>query len=324
MFSKALFKQSCKANGTMWCVITLAVCFMLACVMMISGNGGIGEVRNSIQNTIIQKEIDSQMEKRAICYYIDAEDGLAEFDSVFSELLVKQFTASGTSSAQQEAMVHAYSAAVEQLQTELIENARKNGYEEDSAETQEMLAGVMYSLNPNGIANDFYLANGEAVPADYDVTSLIAHIKSGDLEQYLGSEERKTYRRERAKEGTAIFLSGSMTEEENVEKLMESLADYGVTKETYDSFGYTYDTFKKMSKTAVVTYQGRLSDEMKSLNEEYENGQWENENDYLEAVASKKQELIEDISCSFLSTLPAEVSEALDEIGQTDLYTLIV
>ena len=39
MFSKALFKQSCKANGMMWAIIAFAVCFMLACVMLISGNG---------------------------------------------------------------------------------------------------------------------------------------------------------------------------------------------------------------------------------------------------------------------------------------------
>lgn len=84
MFSKALFKQSCKANRTMWGIITFAVCFMLACVMLISGNGSIGEVKNSIQDTIITKEVDSQMQKRALSYYANADDGLREFDAVFS------------------------------------------------------------------------------------------------------------------------------------------------------------------------------------------------------------------------------------------------
>ena len=27
LFSKALFKQSCKANGTMWTIITAALCW---------------------------------------------------------------------------------------------------------------------------------------------------------------------------------------------------------------------------------------------------------------------------------------------------------
>lgn len=76
MFSKALFKQSCKANGTMWAIITFAVCFMLACVMLISGNGNIGEVKNSIEDTIIIKEVDAQMQKRALSYYQNAYDGL--------------------------------------------------------------------------------------------------------------------------------------------------------------------------------------------------------------------------------------------------------
>ncbi|UKI18777.1 MAG: hypothetical protein L6V89_06450 [Oscillospiraceae bacterium] len=59
MFSKALFKQSCKANGTMWAIITFAVCFMLACVMLISGSGNISETKNAIEDTIVKQEIES-------------------------------------------------------------------------------------------------------------------------------------------------------------------------------------------------------------------------------------------------------------------------
>ena len=47
MFSKSLFKQSCKANGTMWLIITVAVCFMLSCVMLISGRGDISETKDA-------------------------------------------------------------------------------------------------------------------------------------------------------------------------------------------------------------------------------------------------------------------------------------
>ncbi len=36
-------------------IVTLAVCFMLACVMLISGSGSIGETKNAIQDTIIIK-----------------------------------------------------------------------------------------------------------------------------------------------------------------------------------------------------------------------------------------------------------------------------
>lgn len=48
MFSKSLFKQSCKANGAMWAIITFATCFMLACVMLIAGGGNLAEAKTAI------------------------------------------------------------------------------------------------------------------------------------------------------------------------------------------------------------------------------------------------------------------------------------
>ena len=60
MFSRALFKQSCKANGIMWAIITFAVCFMLACVMMIAGGGNISTIRSGITNTIIESSVEAQ------------------------------------------------------------------------------------------------------------------------------------------------------------------------------------------------------------------------------------------------------------------------
>lgn len=392
MFSKALFKQSCKANGTMWGIITFAVCFMLACVMLISGNGNIGEVKDSIQDTIITKEIDAQMEKRALTYYANAEKGLAQFDTLFSanaqdtlsyllwcsnmpnqaefgdpavyaaalaqwqeaepELLTQagqdyarqvrawldampqqaDFTAApeaylaalqqwqAASPASQEAAVTAaYAAACSDLQAALTQEAQDAGYGSDSPEAQELLASVMYSLNPNGMFDDFYAEHGEEPPADYEFLSLIAHISSGDADAYLASDERDSYRAERAAEGAAVFLAGNMTTSRAVDTLIEALSDYGVTEEKYASFGYEYDSVKHMARTAVATYQGRLSYELELLKAQYSD-----ESAYLAAAEGKKQALSDDISTSFLSTLPASVSDALEEIGQADLYTLIV
>lgn len=396
MFSKALFKQSCKANGAMWSIITFAVCFMLACVMLISGNGSIGEVKNSIQDTIITKEIDAQLEKRGLYYYVTAEDGLAKFDSVFSAdaqdilsylawcsqmpsesdfgnaavyaaameqwqkaapemkteggktyatavsdwmaqlpqqegfssvdayLAAVQAWQEKSPATQENAVTAAYSAACGELQDYLAQAAKDAGYAEDSTEAQEILGSVMYALNPNGTFNDFYAENGEDAPADYDFMSLITHISTGDIDNYLTSDERNAYRCSRAGDGAAIFLAGNMTKADTVENLLDVLSDYGVTKEKYESFGYTYDSMKHTAQTAIVTYQGRLEYELGLLDEQYEAGAFENENAYLTAVADKKESLAEDIASSFLSTLPVEVSEALEEVGQADLYSLIV
>lgn len=396
MFSKALFKQSVKANKTMWGIITFAVCFMLACVMLISGNGNIGEVKNSIQDTIITKEIDSQMQKRALSYYSDIDDGFTKFDNLFSQKAadtlgylawmgnmpvqsdysstelylqavsvwqqskpemqtqtglnyaasVEEWQASmpvrGNYASDQEyaaaigiwknaspltqenAITLAYADGCADLQTYIKEKAAAAGYEENSNETSEMLGSVMYSLNPNGMFNDFYTSNGEKVPEDYDFYSLAQNIANGTISGYISSEERDLYRKQRAADCAPVFLAGNMIKEDNVDAMTEALASYGVTKEKYESFGYTYQNINHMANTAIVTYRGRCEYELQLIKEKLDNGEFANEAEYISAVELKKQELSADVSSSFLSTLPSTVSDAIEEIGQADLYTLIV
>ncbi len=396
MFSKALFKQSCKANGTMWTIITFAVCFMLACVMLISGSGNIGEVKNSIQDTIITKEVDSQMQKRALSYYADSTDGLKKFDeylaadatdtlsylvwcsaipdradldndvayatalSVWQSGMPEMKTSVGVSYAQsvtewknampksedysstqdylaainewkgissatqENAVKAAYIGACGELQTYVTEKANGLGYAEDSAEAQEMLGSVMYALNPNGMFDEFYTQNGETIPEEYDAASIILHISTGDVGEYVISDERASYREERAADCSSVFLAGNMSKTENVELLMNALSSYGVTKEKYDSFGYTYGSIKQMACTSIVTYCGRAEYELGVLKDKYFSGGFASEEEYLAAVLATEKELAADISSSFLSTLPSTVSSALEEIGKADLYTLVV
>ena len=94
LFSKALFKQSCKANGLMWLIITVAVCFMLSCVMLISGTSNISSVKDGVQDTIIQELITSEIKKTSINVEDKALNGEKEFDvkftSKFNELNTKE------------------------------------------------------------------------------------------------------------------------------------------------------------------------------------------------------------------------------------------
>ena len=117
LFSKALFKQSCKANGTMWAIITFAVCFMLACVMLISGSGAIGEIKNSMQDSIITDEIDSQLQNRAINYYRYGEDGMRTFDEKFLQNVAENQAAFANPSTAESAFTAAYAAAVQSVQS---------------------------------------------------------------------------------------------------------------------------------------------------------------------------------------------------------------
>ena len=124
VFSKALFKQSCKANGTMWGIITFAVCFMLCCVMLISGSGNIGKTKDAIQDTIIQKEVESSFKTRGVNYYALANENLKSFDKIFAEeagtnyeTKVGEYVAAGDSmqAAQQKAAAYVTGTSIQKL-----------------------------------------------------------------------------------------------------------------------------------------------------------------------------------------------------------------
>lgn len=340
MFSKALFKQSCKANGVMWSIITFAVCFMLACVMLISGSGSIGETKNAIEDTIIQKEIDSAMEARAINYYSLSENALKVFDKEFvaafdkTEYLKNVAALMAAGETQEEAQATAaqkyYRVAATKAQQNAKTKAESLGYAEESDEAKEILGVSMFALNPELIKDrseelyNSYLSHEDDLLDTYDVASLIAYSMTDKGEEYVDSIERKDYVSTRAEKAGSNFLAINMTSDKAVNELLKNLSSYGVTPEKYEGFGYSYEKVKKLARNTVITYGNRLEYELNELEKKFAAGEFSSEEEYKQAVEKVNEDLIADISGSLLDSLPDEVSDALEDIGQADLYTLIV
>ena len=380
MFSKALYKQSWKANGIMWSIITFAVCFMLACVMLISGSGSIGNMKQSIEDTIITGEIDAQMESRSINYYSIATDGEQKFDEYFvknfksvktydalvtnyltqklsgvdAEFPTPQDNAQGlyalatqtwlqsmptdlselaTWQAQrpntnEQLVTYAYKASLADLQT--YEQAKalqiNENYVKDSDESNEIVGASICAVDPsvNDTIKELYTNNNETLPSMYDVNSLLAHItEENDALEYRTSDERLSYLRERAQKSSAVYLAGNMTTEKNKTALINALSSYGVTPEKYETFGYTFSSINHTAQTTIVSYQGRFDYELDLINQKYTPEQRTSEA-YLNEVKEMNEKLTKDLSNSLLDSLPKEVSDALEEVGQMDLYSLIV
>lgn len=417
MFSKALFKQSSKANGTMWAIITFAVCFMLACVMLISGSGSIGETKNAIEDTIIQKEIEAGFKSRAVGYYTYSEEGMKCFDKAYVDNIKGSLIYLGWIEKMPE---HKSSSLVYQAELAFwkLQEPSMSAYKEDNQKiaqtakpwlakmpkksgdmtdaeyfaaidewrascpvTAEMVAGLAYlsaynemtahitdmvkksadsatladkeKLNSaiseavssvscvmypqadgeSGAALENYyekaVAKGEQKPDHYDVTNLTKKLVSAleastdynkaNIDDYIYGEERTEYRNDRAELLSSIFLAVNMTDEENIGLLLDALSSYGVTTEKFESFGYgEYNRAKEIAMTSIITYRGRLDYELSEITETPGTAEYE------ATVAAKKAELTKDVTSSLLSSLPKEVSDALEDIGQADLYTLIV
>lgn len=340
MFSKALFKQSCKANGVMWTIITFAVCFMLACVMLISGNGNIGETKNAIEDTIIQKEIDAAIEERAINYYSLSDSALTTFDKEYiaafdkAEYLKRVATLMAGGKSESEAKTAAaskyYGVAALKVNFAAEQKAVDLGYGDDKEKTQEIVGVSMFALNPELIEEgsktlyNAYLGKTEDILDAYDVTSLVVYAMQDKGEEYITSIERRDYVSTRAEKAGANFLALNIVSEEAVDEMIKTLSSYGVDRAKYDSFGYNYENVKKLARNTVITYSNRLEYELSELEKKYAAGGFASEEEYKAAAEKTNADLIKAISGSLLDSLPSEVSDALEDIGQADLYTLIV
>lgn len=310
MFSKALFKQSCKANGIMWAIVTFAVCFTLACVMLITGGGNIGELKNGISDTIITSSVDAEMEKRSINYYTITSNGLEVFDQTFLTTYSQSLAAGATN---EQAAAQAYQQSILSLNNYLDTLIEAKGYASDSIEAQEIKGAMFYviNINPQDMTNNydqFYISCGESVP-HYDMKD-------------VASASRAQYRKEYATKNTSIFFAGNMVKSENIDQIVEKLESFNITKDDFANFKYTdengeevskfvgtsgYKYIKDLSNKTLVTFAARLDLE-------------------LEKGVSKDQAIKNvagDISSSILSNMPQDVSKALTELGEMDLYSLI-
>lgn len=384
MFSKALFKQSCKANGIMWAVITIAVCIMLACLMTISGSGSIGAMKVGITDTMIESSIDSEIEKRAINYYTTATDGLEHFDETMvssaaggaiyyyqytnwlnqgmtteepiptnvggmaykslidgvKEIMplpnrddyssdedfksaISQWQAMLPSATSETAMTAYYMASINELQEYMNAKAKNLGYAEGSNEALELIGIVMYTLNPGGQFDEFYTSLGEEAPS-YDLTSITSDTRSEYINNYV-------------KTNVVVFLAGNMISEETTEKMLEQIASYNLTYDDYKNLSYEitvdgkieevsrytgvtgYSFIKDLATDTIITFEARL---------DYEFSLIDTSGLTDEEIEQKQQEVISsltaDITRNFLTDLPADVSMSLQEIGQIDLFALIV
>lgn len=300
MFNKALFKQSCKSNGVMWTTITLAVCIMLACLMMISGGGNVKALRDSITNTMVQDTMDAQLKNRAVNYYNIVGDGLIIFDDNFD-----------SSDPQNSLMNNVMPKMMIYINTICAEN----GYEQNSSEQQELM-GLLIG----------------AFTLDYDLDGTKDIVDSSLPASYL---ELRTLNVDVDKEAysrdySATFLSTTMIQEENINKIVNELQKYSINREEFEKLTYKNETNEDVSRytgesgylfiqnlaiDAIIDFKAKF---------EYEVGLLDSSSPtYTAEVSNIRQNLITQAGEGFLSSLPTDISDSLQELGTMNLFSLI-
>lgn len=403
LFSKALFKQSCKANGVMWSIITIAVCFMLACVMLISGTSSISSMKENVESTIVEQAINANIKKSAVAEYVSSVEGEELFDNEFvakfneintldtytneyiPELtsLISDYVSSDTikneitneiTSAVTEYMnsTDAQTKVIEYMTTQglskedaiatlqnekvteytasitntYINNAKNNKSLQSEAFTTVYVtpaytyainkvidkysssSSAIVTINPNNQADSIYNDYNEEIPVEYitdltdymsnDMLSVINGNESNNLEEYIKEDERISFRENRAYVATSMLVAGNMTKDETINTVLDTLKEYGITKEKYQEMGFTYDYVHKASYEASLDYQNKFTYEISLIDTNLD------EDEYNTEVAKIKENLNVDVSGSLLDKLPESVADGIEEIGKMDLYGLII
>ncbi len=170
---------------------------------------------------------------------------------------------------------------------------------------------------------EMYENNDIELLPDYDVDSLIPRILDGTFDEYANSEERSEYKRERSKVAACKMAACTLTAKESVEVLLNMVAEYGIDKETFESFGYTFDKVYSDCFERILSYEVSYNYRLDSLNKQAAEEGWDDET-YSVKLNEMMNSLVEKLAGSFLSSLPEDVSGAIEEVGQMDIYGLIV
>lgn len=370
MFSKALFKQSMKANWVKWLTVTVATCVMLAIVIIVLGNLGINDIRDSLKQVFSNAETQSMVQEQAIDGYtlskgsLDLDHSLESNEMLIEDNanLIKMFFWNG--------VTQDYDTAVEEFTTT---NEREPNEEEKKVIRAEVSPTVAESFksffsNPALGFNMTMTDEQIAVFADcflqaYDADHTQATTDNPDREfvvwlkdvfrntytRFIYTETYTTYynqtlaeeqEKEDYNEADAILLATqtAQSQAEGAQEIVElSFARYASPEED-DDFAhldlvatdvinnYMYDraynellptdreptederneanvnatAVKVMSNSAITSYLYYIDE------------------GYTEEDARKEA------SASITDQIPENVAEALNELGNMDIYGLII
>ena len=336
MFSKALFKQSWKANWVLWTSVTIVSCFVLLIIMILSGGDGLGSITSSFVKTFTKDHLTSEFQNTSINYNIVTNNPLKSFDEVFLDSYVIEIKNNPYSTPTQDNIEAAYITAINAYQTAVNNKINQiiPDFDISSNEYLELMGVAMFTLNPNGMMNDMYenLLIG-STPPDYDIMSLIMSIDATDMgyiwttgnapiDLYIvtNSLERNVYRFERSRYSASLFFAGNVLSPDAKEQLLDALEDNGVTEEMFDSFGFDFDTLLNIANSAIINFRKRLEFEITQIDE----ANFSSHDEYLLKINEISNSLQESITASLRTKIPEELSSMMSDMEEQDMYTLLV
>ncbi len=345
-FSKALFKQSMKANWVKWLCVTVATCVMLAIVIIVLGSLAINDIRDSLKDVFTQADQQSYLKENTVDSY-EAYTLSVDFASQLDDPMLSMFagTAYNMAVSGYQEKIDAYTEANGQAPTgEALETIKEEAATEFITENESILA--MLNMTDEEISQFLYIiymthdnnptldtTNNETVITELKesfveyagLTAYNLYISQGETEEVANG-----YRLQAVElANTAINSYEQKSQEEGFvydeEVFKEEANEYVINMiytQTYNQF-ITSETpteeeisnaeqyavaAKVLANTAISTYELWIDELTGSEMTDAE----------IKAYAK------EQASASITDQIPEKVAEALEELGNMDIYGLII
>ena len=361
MFSGALFKQSMKANWVKWTCVTVATCAMLAIVIIVLGSLAINDIRDSLKSVFQDAEMQSVVQENAIDGYTLSDQTL-EFENTIQTFITSQ-TASFLIGQSWTDAVSGYDTAIDELEAdgtpatdeekEIVRNENISNVVEAFGSVQTLLAlddeqmvmfadAFLRAYDADGrqvSSSDLDFADGakrvfentylnflydSAYETEYTASFNEAMAVEGTTEDeatLIATENALTQAsgaRDIAEKSIETYKNPEITLPEDLSILANEIINDYMFNQVYtesvnggmsDTDARTTATaVKVMSNTAISTYEFYLNEEDLPLEE----GQTQEE--YAKEQATR----------SITDQIPEDVASALEELGNMDIYGLII
>lgn len=329
MISKPLFKQSCKANATIWTFVTAITCAMIAVLIFVIGNLNVGDIRDSMVDMFIEDTIESTIDKQSMNYYNMTENALINYDENCESL---------------DTLLNGYMLSSRDDIITTYEGLKNQGATSEQAQ-ETILSQISDSQQKVAIQTllNYYEKQGN----DYSETKIseyvLISIQDAIYNELLESEGQETADTAKSfisqaisdyiEQKTLINCSATNFATSYIPAVMKDIfiqQSFEYQGETISvSTYFTADEIEENSLSAIMLFkvesdvkQQKLTEQVKidnpTLSEE------EQQNLVLAQLAEFKLSYIENTSGGLIQELPEDVSEALMELGGMDIFNLVI
>lgn len=307
MISKPLFKQSLKANGYAWLLVTLLTAFMLGTIVMVLGNLQANEIRDSLKETFIESELEANFKNGAIDGYLETlgtvEEVYPQAKKIYDLMsnVIENYDklkALGYPNPKATVIAGIYGSSIPESEKEQAAGIADHVL--TAYESQTVEEGQMHEFKCE-LVIDIILSNIEE-EMNEEVRAAIVSISKSILDLYeekddLGKEDLQTIARLFIE---SVFYQNLLNEESEEQKEMLAELGFETMEEMLDNYGFTELKVITVIQSGLLQYISYVNNDMT----------------HEEAKA--------EVTDSLLSSMPEKVGESLQELGELNINHLVI